>query len=54
MIAKKRPPPDTGHAEETRKVDSMSELVAGLLLDDPGATPAPPDQSPGSPSTVLG
>jgi hypothetical protein len=53
MIAKKNAEPDSGHAEETRKVDSMSELVAGMLLDDPDATaPPPPDPSPSSMSAV--
>ena len=52
MIAKKRTPPEAGHAEQTRKVDSMSELVAGMLLDDPEATSPPPDPSPGSLSAV--
>ena len=52
MIAKKRTPPEAGHAEQTRKVDSMSELVAGMLLDDPDATSPPPDPSPGSLSAV--
>jgi hypothetical protein len=52
MIAKKHPSPDPGHAEQTRKVDSMSELVAGMLLDDPDATSPPPDPSPGSLSAV--
>jgi len=52
MIAKKRPSPEVGHAEQTRKVDSMSELVAGMLLDDPDATSPPPDPSPGSLSAV--
>ena len=53
MIAKKRPDPDARHVEQTRKVDSMSELVAGMLLDtDADATLPPPDQSPGSLSAV--
>jgi len=55
MIAKKRPEPDIRHAEQTRKVDSMSELVADMLLSadaDADATLPPPDQSPGSLSAV--
>jgi hypothetical protein len=52
MIAKKRPQSDARHAEQTRKVDSMSELVAGMLLEDPDATMPPPEQSPGSLSAV--
>lgn len=53
MIAKKRPEHDARHAEQTRKVDSMSELVADMLLSaDPDATLPPPDQSPGSLSAV--
>src|SRR4051812_7520479 len=52
MIAKKPSPSDAGHAAETRKVDSMSELVAGMLLDDPDATAPPPDPSPASMSAV--
>jgi hypothetical protein len=52
MIAKKHPSPDAGHAAETRKVDSMSELVAGMLLDEPDATSPPPEESPGSLSAV--
>jgi hypothetical protein len=52
MNAKKPSPGDAGHAEETRKVDAMSELVAGMLLDDPDATSPPPDASPGSLSAV--
>ena len=52
MIAKKRPPSDARHVEQTRKVDAMSELVAGMLLEDPEATMPPPDQSPGSLSAV--
>ncbi len=51
MIAKKRPDPDARHVEQTRKVDSMSELVADMLLDADATLP-PPDQSPGSLSAV--
>ena len=53
MIAKKRPDHDARHAEQTRKVDSMSELVADMLLiADADATLPPSDQSPGSLSAV--
>ena len=53
MIAKKRPEHDARHVEQTRKVDSMSELVADMLLSaDADATLPPPDQSPGSLSAV--
>jgi hypothetical protein len=52
MIAKKPSLPDAGNAEQTRKVDAMSELVAGMLLDDPDATSPPPDERPGSLSGV--
>src|SRR3954467_15024590 len=56
MIAKKEPSPDPGEGdgegEETRKVDAMSEIVAGMLLDDPDATAPPPDATPGSFSAV--
>src|SRR4051812_6652859 len=50
MIAKKPSPDDlaatTSHADETRKVDGMSELVAGMLLDDPDATAPRPASDP--------
>jgi hypothetical protein len=52
MIANKPPLPDAGDAEQTSKVDAMSELVAGMLLDDLGATSPPPEESPGSLSAV--
>lgn len=53
MIAKKRPEHDARHVEQTRKVDSMSELVADMLLSaDADATLPPSDQSPGSLSAV--
>ena len=42
MIAKKHPLPDPGHAEQTRKVDSMSELVAGMLLEEQDAASSSP------------
>jgi hypothetical protein len=52
MTAPKKDPAasETGHAEQTRKVDGMSELVAGLLLAHPDG--APPDPTPGSASAV--
>ena len=52
MLAKKHPSPDAAHADQTRKVDGMSELVAGMLVDDADATLPPPEASPGSLSAV--
>ena len=45
MIAKNLPDPDVPQAEQTRKVDAMSELVASMLLVDADATLPPPEQS---------
>ncbi|MDB4941971.1 MAG: hypothetical protein JWP97_1505 [Labilithrix sp.] len=50
MIAKKQPrpadvPPDL-HLTQTRKVDSMSELAADMLLADADATLPPPPANP--------
>lgn len=52
MLAKKHPSPDAAHADQTRKVDGMSELVAGMLVDDADATLPPPETTPGSLSAV--
>ena len=45
MIANKLPDPEAPNAEQTRKVDTMSELVASMLLvdvdADADATPLP-------------
>jgi len=52
MIANNLPDPDAPQAEQTRKVDAMSELVASMLLVDADATLPPPEQSLGTMSAL--